>query len=144
MLKQTDTIKSPLLVKIHVDDLPIAWPMAKHWVDEAMSGSLYATSETVKAKLDSDHAQMWLVWDDEKPSAVVITQLNLSERGKYCSIWVCVGGGREGSQHLLDVIEQWAAHEGCKFMRFEARTGWSRALKPQGYAQSHVILEKVL
>jgi hypothetical protein len=74
----------------------------------------------------------------------VITQLNLSERGKYCSIWVCVGGGREGSQHLLGVIEDWAVHEGCKFMRFKARTGWSRALKPQGYVQSHVILEKVL
>ena len=144
MHRQTEAISSPCLVKVELEHLHIMWPLVVRWIDEAQASSRYASTIDVFNAIVSREAQLWVVWNNHKPGAVIVTQLHNSSKGKYCGIWICVGEGRIDTQHLISELEQWAKSEGCAFMRHEARPGWSRVLKAYGYEMPHVILEKDL
>jgi hypothetical protein len=52
------------------------------------------------------------------------------------------GSHREKWQHLIKHIEDFAWQNKCDLLELVARTGWKRVLKPFGYKESHVLLEK--
>ena len=39
-------------------------------------------------------------------------------------------------------IEEFAWHNNCDLLELVARPGWKRVLKPFGYKEGHVLLEK--
>lgn len=118
--------------------------MVERWVVDAANGSRYFTVQDVSREIADGGAQLWIVWGADKPQAICVTQISTSSKGKYCSIWIMTGDGRESWQDLIGELEEWARHEGCKFMRNEARPGWTRIMKPFGYEHTHSIIEKDL
>ena len=52
------------------------------------------------------------------------------------------GSHREKWTHLIKQIEEFAWHNNCDLLELVARPGWKRVLKPFGYKESHVLLEK--
>lgn len=132
------------LVDVPREHLEIVWPLVERWIDDAARGSRYFTAQDVAKALGDGAAQMWLCWEGDKPQAVCVTQLPVCSKGKYCSIWIMTGSGRENWQSLVSEIEDWARREGCKFMRNEARAGWARVMKRYGYEAPHHIIEKDL
>ena len=113
----------------------------EHWIESAADGSRYFTAQDVWTAIENRSAQLWLAWG-EAPEAVCVTQLEPTPKGKHCHIWIMVGGGMEQWTHLMADLEAWAKRRGCNLMRHEARPGWSRILKSQGYCTPHYVLEK--
>ena len=120
------------------------WPYVLPFVTQAMERSHYDTPEDVRLALDKGTAQLWIATRGEEIEAVCVTQIEANAKSVDCSIWICTGHDRQDWQHHLAKIETWARHEGCTVMRHMARPGWSRILKPMGYAMTHVLLEKDL
>jgi len=56
----------------------------------------------------------------------------------------CVGKSREKWLSELDAMEEWAREQGCVMAETTSRPGWTRALKPLGWNNTHVFLEKAL
>jgi hypothetical protein len=131
------------LIDVPPEDVHYVKAQISHWIDEATNESSSSISQDIWDAIENRSAQLWLVWG-EKPEAVCVTQLTDTAKGKQCHIWIMVGNGMENWMHLIAELEAWAKREGCTMMRHEARPGWSRILKSQGYTMPHVILEKEL
>jgi hypothetical protein len=125
-----------------VDD---AWPVVETWIADALerSGGVYLP-EDIKDACERNAMQLWLVTDEGDIRAVVVTAVIDYPRKKVCQILICTGEGRGQWQEMIGLLEQWARDNGCDIFRPVARTGWARVLKPFGYRQTHVILEKDL
>ena len=134
----------PQLYAIDPKQLDVFWGAALPFVKTAMETSAYDTPADVYAAIKEDRAILWLVYNGSEIKAVCVTQLSETAKAKTCSIWIMTGSGREDWQHMLDDIEAFARREGCTHMRHNARPGWAKILKPQGYTMTHVILEKAL
>jgi hypothetical protein len=120
------------------------WPSVAAWIESAAGDSAYFKTQDVIEAIQNRSAQLWLCWENEKPEAVCVTQIENTSKGKHCAIWIMTGHDRTDWQDLIDDLEAWARREGCVMMRHEARPGWARILKSRGYRMPHVILEKEL
>ncbi len=87
--------------------------------------------------------QLW-VTEGDGILAIAITEIVRYPRKTVCKIFGCTGNGMKEWLHFMDEIEAWAAANGCRGMKHEARKGWARILAPKGYEMTHVILEKEL
>ena len=70
------------------------------------------------------------------------TALISSEAGRGCIIAVCGGSDMKRWLPLIEQIEAYAKHEGCKRVRIYGRKGWLRVL--DGYDEKHIIMDKEL
>ena len=145
MLKQIEPTPFPSSAELHNigrDGIDDVWPYVLPFIEQAMDRSHYDKPEDVYIALDKGTAQLWLAAKGGDIEAVCVTQIQFNAKGADCSIWICTGHDRQDWQHHLAEIEAWAKHEGCNMMRHMARPGWTRILKPMGYAMTHVLLEK--
>jgi hypothetical protein len=143
MRRQTEGTLSHSLVDVPVEHFPVVRPLVSQWIEEAAQASVYFTADDVWTALENRSAQLWLVWN-ETADAVCVTQLEPTSKGKHCCIWIMVGREMVSWLPLIAQLEQWAKREGCNMMRHEARPGWAKMLKREGYHMPHVILEKEL
>ena len=86
--------------------------------------------------------QLWLSYRDEKPEAVVLTEIVNYPDTKACKLYAATGHNRKNWVGFLPVIEEWARVQGCRSMEAFARPGWERNLPD--YRKTHVFLEKDL
>jgi hypothetical protein len=91
--------------------------------------------------LDGD-ALLWVVADDLKIVAAIVTQLEKTETKKVCTILACGGSNMRDWLHLIDKIENFARAEKCAAMRIFGREGWGAVLP--SYMPKRVMLEKEL
>jgi hypothetical protein len=136
--------KIPLsLQQVPVQHLNAVFPHVAHWLASVVerSGRRYTLPVLVEM-IARGEIQMWLI-GDEKARGIVLTELYYAPSGlKFAAIRGAVGEGAEGWMHLIDVLEDWAAREGCVAIDALARKGWARRLPD--YKLSHVFLEKEL
>lgn len=127
------------------DQLNEAWPFVVRWIAAALdrSGNLYSPDD-IKAECQRNAMQLWVVENEGAVVAVIVTTILEYPQKKVCQILICTGEGREGWQEMVGLLEDWARSQGCDLMRPVARGGWARILKPLGYKQTHVVLEKEL
>ena len=120
------------------------WPLVDRMLMEACKrGRGKETPDDILLALTARDLQLWLLWDGTL-RGLVVTEIIRHPRKICCRIRFCTGRGRENWQRHIATIERWAKAQGCAAMELIARPGWSRLLKNQDYAVTHLFCEKEL
>jgi len=123
------------------------WGVVKNDIANALSRSNgYALSDHIKQWIKETKMQLWILWDaeaeKEKYYGVVVTEVIQRPLQRCLNIKIMIGRHREKWQHLIKHIEDFAWQQNCDLLELVARPGWKKVLKPFGYTESHVLLEK--
>ena len=133
------------LVRIPTENIKSIWDMVSNNIADALARSNgYARAEHIKKWILDNKMQLWILWDskDKKYYGVVVTEIIQRPLQRCLNIKIMTGSHREKWQHLIKHIEDFAWQNKCDLLELVARTGWKRVLKPFGYKESHVLLEK--
>ena len=133
------------LVRIPTENVNDAWGMVSKNIADALARSNgYARAEHIKKWILDNKMQLWILWDskDKKYYGVVITEIIQRPLKRCLNIKIMTGSHRDKWQHLIKHIEDYAWENNCDSLELVARPGWKRVLKPFGYKESHVLLEK--
>ena len=133
------------LILIPKDKVQDAWFMVSNNIADALARSNgYARADHILQWLLADKMQLWILWDrqEKKYYGVVVTEIIQRPLQKCLNIKIMTGSNKEKWTHLIKIIEEFAWHNKCDLLELTARPGWKRVLKPFGYKESHVLLEK--
>lgn len=119
------------------------WHFADAWVRAALQDRCSTdTAERLKELCLERSAQLWLIEDAEQVVGAIVTEIVETSNGLTCNFVTAAGSFRSDGDMCLDVIEAWARTEGCVRLELTGRAGWQRCLKPHGWRQSAVVMEK--
>ena len=133
------------LVQIPKQNIEEVWPIVVKDIADALARSNgYARAEHIKIWILDNKMQLWILWysQDKKNYGVVVTEIIQRPLQRCLNIKIMTGSHREKWQHLVKQIEDFAWQNNCDLLELIARPGWKRVLKPFGYKESHVLLEK--
>ena len=135
------------LYNIPTKSVDEVWGVVKNDIVNALSRSNgYALSDHIKQWIKETKMQLWILWDaeaeKEKYYGVVVTEVIQRPLQRCLNIKIMIGRHREKWQHLIKHIEDFAWQQNCDLLELVARPGWKKVLKPFGYTESHVLLEK--
>ena len=135
------------LYNIPTKSVDEVWGVVKNDIANALSRSNgYALSDHIKEWIKQQKMQLWILWDSEaekeKYYGVVVTEVIQRPLQRCLNIKIMIGRHREKWQHLIKHIEDFAWQQNCDLLELVARPGWKKILKPFGYKESHVLLEK--
>jgi len=135
------------LVNIPPESVNKAWGVVKADIANALARSNgYALADHILKWINEKKMQLWILWDPEaennKYYGVVVTEIIQRPLQKCLNIKIMTGRHREKWQHLIKHIEDFAWQQDCDLLELVARPGWKKILKPFGYRESHVLLEK--
>ena len=135
------------LINIPTKSVDEAWRVVRTDIANALTRSNgYALSEHIKKWIIEEKMQLWILWDQEadkeKYYGVVVTEVIQRPLQRCLNIKIMTGRHREKWQHLIKHIEDFAWQQNCDLLELVARPGWKKILKPFGYTESHVLLEK--
>ncbi len=135
------------LVNIPPESVSKAWGIVKADIANALARSNgYALADHILKWINEKKMQLWILWDPEaennKYYGVVVTEIIQRPLQKCLNIKIMTGRHREKWQHLIKHIEDFAWQQDCDLLELVARPGWKKILKPFGYRESHVLLEK--
>ena len=110
---------------------------------EKRSGCQFTVDEIGKAILDEEQ-QLWILVDEEeKITGAIVTQVLGYPRSKSLEIMACAG--KDMDDYLYDsmgAFENFARMNHCNSIRLEGRRGWSKILKPYGFEEKAIVLER--
>src|SRR5882762_99144 len=118
------------------------WPHVAHLIRRAMERGGMGGFAEVERSAGEGRALLWLAWDGAQILAAAVTELDLINGVKLCTIVACGGHGFERFGGLIGGLERFARAEGCARVRICGRRGWARWLPD--YSVKRVILEKEL
>tara|TARA_R100001163_G_scaffold52109_1_gene39495 strand:- start:24 stop:446 length:423 start_codon:yes stop_codon:yes gene_type:complete len=133
------------LINVPTNNVNKVWKIVKIDIANSLSRSNgYARQEHIKNWILEDKMQLWILWDSQnkKYYGVVVTEIIQRPLQRCLNIKIMTGSHREKWQHLVKQIEDFAWQNNCDLLELVARPGWKRVLKPFGYKESHVLLEK--
>ena len=136
------------LYNIPIKNVDEVWKVVKNDIANALTRSNgYALSDHIKKWIKDQKMQLWILWDPEteqqnKYYGVVVTEVIQRPLQRCLNIKIMIGRHREKWQHLIKQIEDFAWQQNCDLLELVARPGWKKVLKPFGYTESHVLLEK--
>ena len=133
------------LVRIPTENVKSIWDMVSNNIADALARSNgYARAEHIKKWILDNKMQLWILWDskDKKYYGVVVTEIIQRPLQRCLNIKIMTGSHREKWQHLIKHIEEFAWQNKCDLLELVARPGWKKVLKPFGYKESHILLEK--
>ena len=133
------------LVHIPTDKVEDTWSMVSNNIADALARSNnYALADHIKKWILANKMQLWILWDskDKKYYGVVVTEIIQKPLQRALNVKIMTGSHRDKWQHLIKQIEKFAWHNNCDLVELIARPGWKRVLKPFGFKESHVVLEK--
>jgi hypothetical protein len=136
------------LVQIPKENIDIVWRQCKTMIADAMASSNnYANASHFKQWISENKMQLWFLWDkeadiDQRLYGIVVTEIIQRPLQRCLNIKIMTGKHREKWQHLIKHIENFAWQNNCDLLELVARPGWKRVLKPFGFKESHVLLEK--
>jgi len=136
------------LVLIPKQNISIVWKQCEGMIADAMARSNnYANASHFKKWISEGKMQLWFLWDKDQDIpdrlyGIVITEIIQRPLQRCLNIKIMTGKHREKWQHLIKNIEDFAWQNQCDLLELVARPGWKKILKPFGYQESHVLLEK--
>ena len=133
------------LINVPTNNVNKVWKIVKIDIANSLSRSNgYAKQEHIKNWILENKMQLWILWDskDKKYYGVVVTEIIQRPLQRCLNIKIMTGSHRDKWQHLIKHIEDYAWQNNCDSLELVARPGWKRVLKPFGYKESHVLLEK--
>jgi hypothetical protein len=125
------------VVAIDANDLGLFWGHLWSFLGRAAKRTNGGDEATVRGMIASGNAQAWLVLDETRYIAAVVTQITLLDPRKGCRLWL-IGGSRmsEWAQVFLDRLEPWARSLGCSVIwGMPSRAGWRRVVATMGGEQ---------
>ena len=129
---------------VDAENVETVWPQILPLIRTVTDRSGDDPQEILHA-LTGQKAQLVLGSSTDGIEAICVTELVTVHNRYVCNCWIIAGRKRENWLHYLNELESWAKSKGCVAMRHaQARTGWKRILKPQGYRVTRVVLEKEL
>lgn len=126
----------------------------EYWVSEwDVIGEMLSRAEpytdeyTIDDIYDGLHDEEYLIWgeldEDNRIRSVAIVNMLFFPKKKVLNIMIVVSDDmKDGKTRFLDLIESFAADNGCNSIRIGGRPGWIRVLKPFGFTEPYVLLEK--
>lgn len=99
------------------------------------------STEDILTKIQMRQMQLWVAPE----RAAMVTQVLVYP--KYKTLLVVALGGDGMADWLDDVIETldgFAKHMGCKYVEERGRSGWERTLSKYGYRKAYVVLRKTV
>ena len=107
----------------------------------------YALADHIKKWIIEEKMQLWILWDKEaakesKYYGLVVTEVIQRPLQRCLNMRIMTGRHREKWQHLIKHIEDFAWLNNCDSLELIARPGWKKVLKPFGYTETHVLLQK--
>ena len=135
------------LLNIPTKSVDASWGIVKSDIADALARSNgYALAEHIKKWIIEEKMQLWILWDSEaekeKYYGVVVTEIIQRPLQRCLNIKIMTGNHRDQWQHLIKHIEDFAGINNCDLLELVARPGWKKILKPFGYKETHVLLEK--
>ena len=136
------------LIYVPTKSVNEVWGLVKTDIANALNRSNgYALADHIKKWINEEKMQLWILWDKEaakesKYYGLVVTEVIQRPLQRCLNIKIMTGRHREQWQHLIKHIEDFAWHNKCDLLELVARPGWKKVLKPFGYKESHVLLEK--
>lgn len=118
------------------------WPYVSPLLKAACHRTKLNAFEDIEADILAGRSLLWMAWNGRTVEAAAATILINSEAGRVCIITVCGGSDMRRWLPLIEQIETYAKHEGCKRVRIYGRKGWLRVL--DGYEEKHIIMDKEL
>ena len=136
------------LISIPTKDVNEIWKIVKNDIANALNRSNgYALADHIKKWILEKKMQLWILWDKDgekhsKYYGVVVTEIIQRPLQRCLNIKIMIGRHREKWQHLIKHIEDFAWQQKCDLLELVARPGWKKIIKPFGYTESHILLEK--
>jgi hypothetical protein len=118
------------------------WPAYLHFrpqLAEALDPAFYPI-EHLDALILSGRACLWVGAD----AAIVAEIRDYPGGARVVHGLVAAGRIEEITAHLIPKAEAWGKAMGCTSAIIESRSGWMRALKPNGYEPHQVAVRKEL
>ena len=136
------------LIYVPTKSVNEVWGLVKTDIANALNRSNgYALADHIKKWINEEKMQLWILWDKEaakesKYYGLVVTEIIQRPLQRCLNMRIMTGRHREKWQHLIKHIEYFAWQNQCDLLELVARPGWKKILKPFGYTESHVLLEK--
>ena len=136
------------LINVPTKSVNEVWALVKTDIANSLNRSNgYALADHIKKWIIEEKMQLWILWDKEaakesKYYGLVVTEVIQRPLQRCLNIKIMTGRHREKWQHLIKHIEDFAWLNNCDLLELVARPGWKKVLKPFGYTESHVLLEK--
>ena len=136
------------LIYVPTKSVNEVWGVVKTDIANSLNRSNgYALADHIKKWINEEKMQLWILWDkdaakESKYYGLVVTEIIQRPLQRCLNIKIMTGRHREKWQHLIKHIENFAWLNNCDSLELIARPGWKKVLKPFGYTESHVLLEK--
>ena len=136
------------LINVPTKSVNEVWALVKTDIANALNRSNgYALADHIKKWIIEEKMQLWILWDKEaakesKYYGLVVTEIIQRPLQRCLNIRIMTGRHREKWQHLIKHIENFAWLNNCDSLELIARPGWKKVLKPFGYTETHVLLQK--
>ena len=136
------------LIYVPTKSVNEVWGVVKTDIANSLNRSNgYALADHIKKWINEEKMQLWILWDKEaakesKYYGLVVTEIIQRPLQRCLNIKIMTGRHREKWQHLIKHIEDFAWLNKCDLLELVASPGWKKVLKPFGYTESHVLLEK--
>ena len=136
------------LINVPTKNVNEVWALVKTDIANALNRSNgYALADHIKKWIIEGKMQLWILWDKEaakesKYYGLVVTEIIQKPLQRALNIKIMTGSHREKWQHLIKQIEEFAWKNKCDLVELIARPGWKKVMKPFGFIESHVVLEK--
>ncbi len=134
-----------MLYGIPIPQINEVWEEVRPWIEKACETTRGKfDAEDIRAGLLTGEDQLW-IWKTATAFAVGITRLSNYPKQRVCNLRIVTGTNMaEWADACIETIEKWARANGCQAMEFQARPGWKAFLKPRGYDETHLYLERPL
>ena len=136
------------LIYVPTKSVNEVWGVVKTDIANALNRSNgYALADHIKKWIIEEKMQLWILWDKEaakesKYYGLVVTEIIQRPLQRCLNMRIMTGRHREKWQHLIKHIEDFAWLNNCDSLELIARPGWKKVLKPFGYTETHVLLQK--
>lgn len=120
------------------DLVPQVWPHVWEMLKKAIDKTDYGTFQALEDDVFAGSALLWIVWQEPKIVAAVVTQLVTNERSRACYILGCGCTQHRAWQSLMPPVEAYARSAHCNKIRLLGRKGWER-LFPDARVSLYVI-----
>lgn len=119
----------------------LAYPLLNR-VWEEDRGRLNVTLEEMYFGVLAGTRQLWICNTPDRFVAAMITQITPYRDSYSCDLNIYANeiGFRDVSFMWLPTIKDWAAKEGCKYMRAFGREGWKKVLKEHGFKMESITM----
>ena len=130
------------VLPVQPEDVPLVWHLASPLIQKAIDKTSDCFRvEDVRALIEAQRAQLWLVVD-EIPKAAWVTTIENSPSQRWVRVMWAGGEESDAWLPLFQGVEQWAKSIGASKVVIIGRKGWIKKLPT--YRQAAVVLEKKL